>query len=43
MKPTPDVEQEDSRGFFWTQTLSFFSSRIKDTKQEISVLLIPEN
>lgn len=39
MKPTPDVEQEDSRVCFWTQTLSLFSSRIEDTEQGISVLL----
>lgn len=39
MKPAPDMEQEDSRDFFWTQTLSLFSSRIKDTEQGISLLL----
>lgn len=41
MKPTPDVEWEDSRGFFWAQTFS--ALRIKDTEQGISVLPLPKN
>lgn len=43
MKPTPELEWVDFRGFFSKQTSALFSSRIKDTGQGISLLLAPKS